>query len=242
MNETKFVLHDEGVEISVLGSLVWSCKEGNFDAFFESRLTKDLFYSPQNATIFEVVSDLIMSRVIPDAITIMDKVRTDGIKGIDPSDVIVRTEWVPGQEVNFYEHVRILRDFALRRKAQSMAQLLANGSSDPTVRIEEVVAEIDKLKADAAAMAFSTFSPFYKGAGKDRIKELLLKRGENLSTGYRFGSEELMIPPKALTFIVAATGHCKTTYLINLALRVCKAYPEKKCCLLATKKLWRAYT
>ncbi len=233
MNETNFILHDEGVEISVLGSLVWSCKEGNFDAFFESRLTKDLFYSPQNATIFEVVSDLIMSRVIPDAITIMDKVRTDGIKGIDPSDVIIRTEWCPGQEVNFYEHVRILRDFALRRKAQSMAQLLANGSSDPTVQIEEVVAELDKLKADAAAMAFSTFSPFYKGAGKDRIKELLLKRGQNLSTGYRFGSEELMIPPKALTFIVAATGHCKTTYLINLALRVCKAYPEKKVLLIS---------
>lgn len=39
MNGTKNVLHDEGVEISVLGSLVWSCKEGNFDAFFESRLT-----------------------------------------------------------------------------------------------------------------------------------------------------------------------------------------------------------
>lgn len=224
----KFILHDENVEIAVLGTLVWSCKEGNFDAFYEARLERELFYSPANATIFDVISDLITSSVIPDLITITDKVFKDGIAGVDPADVAVRTNWEPGQECNFYEHVRILRDFALRRKAQAMSQILSKGANNPTADIEKIIKDIYKLKADAEAMAFSTFSPFYKGADKKRIRELLVKRGENLSTGYHFGNEELMIPPKALTFIVAATGHCKSTFLTNLALRVCAAYPDKK--------------
>lgn len=229
MDEQKeFLLHDPKIEARVLGSLVWSCKEGNFDAFFESRLTRDLFYYEQSATIFEVISSLISESVIPDEITIMDRITKDGIKGLDPADVITWTEWSPGQEINFFNHVAVLRNLALRRKTESIAQYLANNSKDPTVNIEEVIAEVDKLKDDADKMAFSIFSPFYKGADKERIRALLIARGQNLSTGYHFGGEELMIPPKALTFIVGATGHCKSTFLSNLALRVCELYPEKK--------------
>lgn len=223
-----FVLHDEEIEIHVLGTLVWSCGDGNFDTFFEAKLTKELFFYPQNATIFEIVGNLIKSGIKPEPITIMDWVNTHNIPNIDPASVIVRTEWQPGQEVNFYQHVRILRDLALRRKLQALAQYLSSGSNDPTIDTTKMVQEIESLKADAAAMVFSAFSPFFKGVGKDRIRELLLARGQNLSTGYRFGTEELMIPPKALTFIVGATGHCKSTFLSNLALRVCDLYPEKK--------------
>ena len=170
MDEQKeFLLHDPKIEARVLGSLVWSCKEGNFDAFFESRLTRDLFYYEQSATIFEVISSLISESVIPDEITIMDRITKDGIKGLDPADVITWTEWSPGQEINFFNHVAVLRNLALRRKTESIAQYLANNSKDPTVNIEEVIAEVDKLKDDADKMAFSIFSPFYKGADKERI-------------------------------------------------------------------------
>lgn len=231
--EQEFILHNEEIEITVLGTLVWSCRDGNFDTFFEARLTKDLFYYKTNATIFEIIGELITSGIKPEPITIMDWVHTRNIPDIDVADVIARTDWQVGQEVNFCRHVCILRDLALRRKAQVMAQRLGNGSHDPTARIDDVIADINKLQADAEAMAFSIYSPYYKGAKKDRIRELLIARGQNLSTGYRFGSEELMIPPKALTFIVAATGHCKTTFLINLALRICEAYPEKKVLLIS---------
>lgn len=228
MNNSEFLLHDPNVEARVLGSLVWSCKEGNFDAFFESHLTRDLFYYEQSATIFDVIGRLISDSVIPDEITIMDRITKEGITGITPADVITWTEWNPGQEINFFNHVAVLRNLALRRKAESIAQHLANGSKDPTVEIEKLIEETDSLKDDAEKMAFSIFSPFYKGANRERIKALLIARGQNISTGYHFGGEELMIPPKALTFIVGATGHCKSTFLSNLALRVCELYPEKK--------------
>ena len=233
IEKTIFSLHSDELEIAVNSTLVWSCKEGNFDAFFEARLTKDLYYTRENALIFSVIADLITSGIIPDVFTITDKIMKDGISNITPADVVVRTDWQPGQEVNFTEHVRILRELALRRKTQTIAQYLDKGCKDATTDINEVIQSIDKLKEDADTMAFSVFSPFYKGAGKDRIRELLAARGQNLCTGYHFGSEELMLPPKALTFIVAATGHCKSTYLINLALRVCAAYPEKKVLFLS---------
>ena len=98
---------------------------------------------------------------------------------------------------------------------------------------EVIKAEADNIQTAAKASASGIFSPFFKGANKERIRKLLVARGQNLSSGYHFGSEELMIPPKALTFIAAATGHCKSTYLINLALNVCAAYPEKKVLFLS---------
>lgn len=227
-------LHDEILESKVLGSLVWSCKDGNFDAFFESRLSEDLFWSSYNVAIFKAIADLITSSTIPDAVTIPERLLKGDIPNApEPYDVVLRISWEPGQEVNFCEHVRFLRDLALRRKTQSVAQYLATGCKDATADINEVIKSIDRLQEDAEAMASSVFLPFYKGSNKAWIRELLMERGQNLSTGYHFGGEELMIPPKALTFVVGATGHCKSTFLQNLALRVCAAYPEKKVLFLS---------
>ena len=219
-NEEVILLHNDDLEIKVLGSLVSLSQGGNFDDFFKANLSKDLFYTPTNAIIFGIIADLITASVIPDVITITEKVIKEGISKIDISEIPERTDWHPGQEENFYEHVRILRELAMRRKTQAVVQYLEKGYKDLTSDIYAVIQNVEKLKADAEVMVSSVFSPFYKGANKERIRELLAARGQNLSTGYHFGSEELMIPPKALTFIVAATGHCKSTYLINLALRV----------------------
>jgi replicative DNA helicase len=232
-NEEVILLHNDNLEITVLGSLVALSQEGNFDDFFKANLSIDLFYTPANAIIFGIISDLIMSSTIPDVITITEKVIKDGITKIEFSDISERTDWKPGQEVNFYEHVRILRELAMRRKTQAVVHYLEKGYKDFTSDIYEVIQNVEKLKEDAETMVSSIFSPFYKGANKNKIRELLAARGHNLSTGYHFGCEELMIPPKALTFIVAATGHCKSTYLINLALRVCATYPEKKVLFLS---------
>ena len=228
-NDNQFLLFNQEAEIVVLSTAIWLCRDGNFDSFTDSMLSKELFHDPKNITIFEVVNEMIKEEgVIPDMLTITDKILHDGIKDITPSDIVERTEFYPGYEVNFSQHIGILRDLALRRKAKAVSEYLLGKVVDPTVDIVDVVEEIEILKADASAMASGTFSQFYKGADKQRIRELLGKRGENLSTGYHFGFEELMIPPKALTFIVGATGHCKSTFLSNLALRVCDLHPDKK--------------
>ena len=223
-----FLLHDEQLECTVLGSLLFACREGNFDYYHKAHLTVELFDHPVNATIFCVIENLIKSSVIPDQFTIIDKISKDGIPGIEPVEVITRTEWQLGQECNFFEHVRILKDLSLRRKIQAVGHYFLNGSSDPTIDATGMIKKIDTLKQEEKALTTSSYESYFKGVNKERIRTLLVARGENLSTGYHFGSEELMIPPKALTFIVGATGHCKSTFLTNLALRVCKLYPNKR--------------
>lgn len=230
MTEEKvFLLHDEELEKKVLGSLVWLCREGNFDAFLDANVSVDLFCSPVNIAIFKAIEYLIFQGVIPDEITIFKRLQKGDISNSPEAyELVNRITWSPGQEMNISEHVSILRDLSMRRKVQVVAQRLSLGCTNPTTDIDELVQSIVVMKTDADKMASCYFAQYHKGAGKDRIRELLLKRGENLSTGYHFGSEELMIAPKALTFIVAATGHCKSTFLINLALRVCTAYPKTK--------------
>ena len=73
---TEFLLHNEQLEVTVIGSLVWSCSEGNFDTFYDARLSPDLFYYDVNKTIFGVIVELINSSIVPDPITIMDRVNT----------------------------------------------------------------------------------------------------------------------------------------------------------------------
>ena len=224
----KFLLHDDQLEVTVLASLVWLCREGNFDAFFNSQLSKEHFYNSVNATIFETIGKLCESSTIPNQITITERIMKDGYTNVEPVEVVTRTEFQIGMECNFFEHVRILKELALRRKGETLSQLIAKGCKDPTVDIAELISKVDDLKEEAEAMIVNTFEQYYHGANKDRIQSLLIARGQNISTGYHFGSEELTIPPKALTFIVGATGHCKSTFLMNLALRVCKLYPKKK--------------
>ena len=43
-NENNIQLHSDELEVAVNSTLMRSCKEGNFDAFFEAQLTKDLYF------------------------------------------------------------------------------------------------------------------------------------------------------------------------------------------------------
>ena len=235
MGEEKvFLLHDEELENKVLGSLVLLCREGHFDTFLNARLSESLFYSRPNKAIFKAMADLVYQGTIPDEVTIFSRLQKGDIANAPaPDELVERLSWNPGQEVNFVEHISILRDLALRREAQAVAQRLSLGCANPTVDICDLIQGFDSLKAEVDTMVSGTFSAYEKGADKARIRELLIKRGESLSTGYHFGSEELCIAPKALTFVVASTGHCKSTFLANLALRVCAAHPKKKVLFLS---------
>jgi replicative DNA helicase len=56
-----------------------------------------------------------------------------------------------------------------------------------------------------------------------RVKQKL----NDLQTGYKIDGEELLLPAGAITTIAAPTSHGKTTFLINLALRVAQKYDNK---------------
>jgi DNA primase len=79
----------------------------------------------------------------------------------------------------------------------------------------------------------NTFEDFLTPDTEDTIKAELATEGEDLKTGLFFNAresddKELLLPNKAISFVVAPTSHGKSTMLENLALRVAERNPEKK--------------
>lgn len=90
-------------------------------------------------------------------------------------------------------------------------------------RVKEV-----KLKDKA-----TEFSNLLIPIKEDELKQRLTNKPESLKSGYTIGGEELLLPAGAITVLSAPTSHGKTTFLINLALNVAKAYPDKEAYLFS---------
>lgn len=67
---------------------------------------------------------------------------------------------------------------------------------------------------------------------EEAIKKIITEKPEAVNTGYTLTIEgeieDIRIPAGQLTFIAAATGHGKTSFLINAALNIIEAQPEKE--------------
>jgi replicative DNA helicase len=63
---------------------------------------------------------------------------------------------------------------------------------------------------------------------EEELKERLAKKPESLNSGFTIGGEPLLLPSGAISILAGPTSHGKTTFLINLALNVALAYPDKE--------------
>jgi DNA primase catalytic core len=90
-------------------------------------------------------------------------------------------------------------------------------------RVKEV-----KLKDKA-----TEFSSLLLPIKEDEVRQRLSNKPESLNSGYKIGGEELLLPSGAITVLSAPTSHGKTTFLINLALNVAQAYPDKEAYLFS---------
>lgn len=72
------------------------------------------------------------------------------------------------------------------------------------------------------------FSSLLIPVSEAEIKKRLATKPESLDTGYKIEGEELLLPSGAITVIAAPTSHGKTTLLLNMAITISKAYPDKE--------------
>jgi len=68
---------------------------------------------------------------------------------------------------------------------------------------------------------------------EDELKQRQANKPDSLNSGYTIGGEELLLPAGAISIFTAPTSHGKTTFLINLALNVAQAYPDKEAYLFS---------
>jgi len=63
---------------------------------------------------------------------------------------------------------------------------------------------------------------------QEEIREAIQNKPEPIKTGYTIQNQDLLLPTGALSYLVAPTSHGKTTFLLNLALRVAERLEGKK--------------
>ena len=91
--------------------------------------------------------------------------------------------------------------------------------------LELLDTRVKEVKLQDKATEFSSLLLPIK---EEELRERLSNKPESLSSGYTIGGEELLLPSGAITVLCAPTSHGKTTFLINLALNVAKAYKDKE--------------
>lgn len=110
------------------------------------------------------------------------------------------------------------------KKLLSDATLLQDkGEVDKALELLNTKVKEVKLKDKA-----TEFSSLTKPIKEDELRERLANKPESLNSGYTIGGDPLLLPSGAISVFTAPTSHGKTTFLINLALNVVKAYPDKE--------------
>jgi DNA primase catalytic core len=110
-----------------------------------------------------------------------------------------------------------------KRLLTEATQLQDKGEIDKALELLDSKLKGVKLKDKA-----TEFSKLLIPIKEDELKERQANKLESLNSGYTIGGEPLLLPSGAISIFTAPTSHGKTTFLINLALNVATAYPDKE--------------
>jgi len=102
-------------------------------------------------------------------------------------------------------------------------QLQDKGETDKALELLDSKVKEVKLKDKA-----TEFSSLMIPIKEDELKERQANKPESLNSGYTIGGEPLLLPSGAISIFTAPTSHGKTTFLINMALNVATASPDKE--------------
>lgn len=107
-------------------------------------------------------------------------------------------------------------------------QLQDKGETDKALELLDSKVKEVKLKDKA-----TVFSSLMIPIKENELKERQANKPESLNSGYTIGGEPLLLPSGAISIFTAPTSHGKTTFLINMALNIATAYPDKEAYLFS---------
>jgi len=96
-------------------------------------------------------------------------------------------------------------------------------------QIDKALELLNKKTKDVKLRDKATeFSYLLTTTSEEDIKNKLSNMPDSLNTNYVIGGEELLLPAGAISIFTAPTSHGKTTFLINLALKITENYKDKE--------------
>ncbi|PRY13737.1 Toprim domain-containing protein [Pontibacter ummariensis] len=99
------------------------------------------------------------------------------------------------------------------------------GKGDVNKALDLLSRRSTEIKAKGREVEFSSLLLPVKEAD---ITQRQRSKPDSLATGYSIGGEDLLLPSGAISIFAAPTSHGKTTVLVNVALNVVEAYPNKE--------------
>ena len=144
----------------------------------------------------------------------LEAIKELGISGESLSITVDRLTSTRDKEAQVKDFEKLLSE---------VTQLQDKGEIDKALELLEGKVKEVKLKDKA-----TEFSSLRLPIKEDELRERQANKPESLNSGYTIGGEPLLLPSGAISIFTAPTSHGKTTFLINLALNVATAYPDKE--------------
>ncbi len=219
---------------------------GGLLPFVLKRLKPEYFYNDTYRDCFRAICDMVNGtygvRVDPDEITFAQYAydndgryntfrqmsERENVKGLQTFQLfafdICSSEF---KYTNLEYAVSEIIEMYKRRRRYELAIQLQNMTGEWFDNDETARKIYDQL-AELGTLDNEVYNDIYTPLTYSAISSALQHQGTGLCTGYIMGKEqngrivkrEFKIPPKQITVIAAATGHGKTTFCYNLALRL----------------------
>ena len=245
---TQTLPHNDEYEKGILRAcLSASFSESETRDYAVKKLKPEYFYNDQYGESFKAICDMVKGtygvRVpFPDEITfsqyLFDNIerypklnqlqRGESVKGLQTFTLfafdIAQSEFL---DVNGKYAISEIIEMYKSRQRYKLGVELQNLAGEYFDEPEKRQAIYDQL-AELEKIGNEVYDDIYTPSTRLATSAALQHQGKGLRTGYIMGKEqhgrfikrEFTIPPKQITVIAAATGHGKTTFCYNLALRL----------------------
>jgi len=219
--------HDLGAEKALLGCLLIDGQ--SFDEISDVGLTKDDFFHPQYAIIYESLKDLHLESRPIDIVTVSAKLNDHGkLEKVGGQSALVAICDEMGSSANVEHYARIIKQKGVLRDvvrtATRVMQTGTNFSGDVEAFLAEVEASFFKLTAQSKNNKMISL----KEALYENLKELerpARAKGEitGVSTGFNSIDVRLLgLQPGQLVIMAARPGMGKTALALNWAVAAAK--------------------
>lgn len=173
--------------------------------------------------------DRLLDEVVETSTNIPDPTDRDRYKKLFTSLEAIQTLGITEESLSItVDRLTSTRDKEAQAKEfkkllSEATQLQNKGETDKALELLDSKVKEVKLKDKA-----TEFSSLMIPIKENELKERQANKPESLNSGYTIGGEPLLLPSGAISIFTAPTSHGKTTFLINLALNVATASPDKE--------------
>lgn len=173
--------------------------------------------------------DRLLDEVVETASQIPDVTDRDRYKKLFTSLEAIQTLGITEESLSItVDRLTSTRD--KETQAKEFKKLLSEatslqGKGEIDKALELLDSKVKEVKLKDKATEFSSLMIPIK---ENELKERLISKPESLNSGYTIGGEPLLLPSGAISVFTAPTSHGKTTFLINLALNIATASPDKE--------------